>query len=149
MLLSQKCQYALRASFHLAKCYGQGPVRIADVAEAQAIPKRFLEIILGQLKQGGFVTSHRGNEGGYVLDRDPSGLTVGEIIRFVEGPIGPVGCMAGDSKENCPLRGRCVFMPMWEQVRDQVEEVYDGTTLQDLVEKERMQEQQFAPDYAI
>jgi len=149
MLLSQKCQYALRASFHLAKHYGRGPVRIADIAEAQAIPKRFLEVILGELKQGGFVVSQRGNEGGYALDRDPSGLTVGEVIRFVEGPIGPVGCMAGDSKENCPLRGKCVFMPMWEKVRDQVEDVYDTTTLQDLVQREQAQQGQLASDYAI
>lgn len=149
MLLSQKCQYALRATFHLAKRYGQGPVKIAEIAEAQAIPKRFLEVILGQLKQGGFVVSHRGNEGGYALDRNPSGLTVGEIIRFVEGPIGPVGCMAGDSRENCPLRGNCVFMPMWEKVRHQIEDVYEHTTLQDLVEQEQKAAEQYVPDYAI
>lgn len=148
-MLSQKCQYALRAAFHLAKRYGQGPVKIAEIAEAQAIPKRFLEVILSQLKQGGFVLSHRGNEGGYELDRDPSGLTVGEIIRFVEGPIGPVGCMAGESRENCPLRGRCVFLPMWEKVRDQVEGVYDNTTLEDLVHKERQREEAFEVEYAI
>jgi Rrf2 family protein len=148
-VLSQKCQYALRAAFHLAKRYGQGPVKIAEIAEAQAIPKRFLEVILSQLKQGGFVLSHRGNEGGYELDRDPSGLTVGEIIRFVEGPIGPVGCMAGESRENCPLRGRCVFLPMWEKVRDQVEGVYDNTTLEDLVHKERQREEAFEVEYAI
>ncbi len=146
MILSQKCQYALRASFHLAKCYGRGPVRVAEIAAAQAIPRRFLEVILGQLRQGGFVASHRGNEGGYTLGRDPSGLTVGEIIRFVEGPIGPVGCMAGDAKEGCPLRGKCVFRPMWERVRDRVEDVYDTTTLQGLVEKEQ---RQLALDYVI
>ena len=146
-MLSQKCQYALRASFHLAKHYGLGPVRIAEIAEAQAIPKRFLEVILSQLKQGGFVVSHRGNEGGYELDRDPSGLTVGEVIRFVEGPIGPVGCMASDSKSGCPLRGACVFLPMWEKVRNRVEGVYDNTTFRDLVEKEL--EGAHAVDYAI
>jgi Rrf2 family cysteine metabolism transcriptional repressor len=149
MLLSQKCQYALRAAFDLARHYGQGPVRIADIAEAQAIPKRFLEVILGQLKQGGFVASHRGNEGGYTLERDPNSITVGDIIRFVEGPIGPVGCMAGESKENCPLRGQCVFMPMWEKVRQQVEDVYEKTSLQDLVEKERANEWSYAPSYDI
>ena len=149
MLLSQKCQYALRAAFHLAKHHSQGPVKIADIAEAQAIPKRFLEVILGQLKQGGFVASHRGNEGGYTLDRDPSDLTVGEIIRFVEGPIGPVGCMAGDSQEKCPLHGKCVFMPMWVQVRDNLEDVYDNISLQDLVEQERQRSRTYQPDYAI
>ena len=149
MLLSQKCQYALRAMFHLAKHQGRGPIRIAEIADAQAIPKRFLEVILGQLKQGGFVVSQRGNEGGYTLDRDPSGLTVGDVIRFVEGPIGPVGCMAGEGNQGCPLRGQCVFLPMWERVRAQVEDVYDSTTLQDLVEKELANERLHAPSYHI
>jgi DNA-binding IscR family transcriptional regulator len=57
--------------------------------------------------------------------------------------------MAGDSRESCPLRGKCVFMPMWEKVRDQVENVYDTTSLQDLVEKEQEQQRQFVLDYAI
>ena len=90
MQLSQKCQYAIRAVFQLAKEHGGGPIKIADVAEAQAIPPRFLELILGELKQGGFTESRRGKRGGYLLARPPAQITVGDIIRFVEGPLGPV-----------------------------------------------------------
>ncbi len=84
MLVSQKCQYALRAIFELAKRTGQGPVKIAEIAEAQAIPVRFLEVILSQLKQGRFAVSQRGSEGGYQLARPPQELTVGEITRVAE-----------------------------------------------------------------
>ena len=102
-MVSQKCQYALRAVFELAKRHGRGPVRIGDVAKAQAIPPRFLEVILNQLKQAGFVESRRGNEGGYLLARAPERLTVGEIVRFVEGPIRPVTCTPDSTETACSL----------------------------------------------
>jgi Rrf2 family protein len=149
VLISQKCQYALRAVFELAKRDGQGPVRIADVAGAQAIPARFLEVILAQLKQAGFVQSHRGNRGGYALARSPKDIRVGDIIRFVEGPLGPVNCAVGDSHPDCPLYGNCVFLPMWERVNRAIAEVYDRTTLRDLVQQEALRGERYAPSYAI
>jgi len=148
MLVSQKCQYALRAIFELAKRWGQGPTKIAQIAEAQAIPPRFLEVILSQLKQGGFVTSQRGSEGGYWLLRPPEQLTVGEIIRFVQGPVGPVGCIS-ENPAKCPLAGDCAFYSMWERVRKAISDVYDGTTFQDLVDGERRRAGQYVPCYSI
>lgn len=149
MVISQKCQYALRGIFELAKLHGQGPVRIADVASAQAIPLRFLEVILGQLKQGGFVNSQRGNRGGYYLVREPGELPVGEIIRFIEGPLAPVGCGTDGPQNPCPLHGRCVFLPMWEKVRNAVSEVYDNTTFQDLMDQEAASREDYVPTYSI
>jgi Rrf2 family protein len=149
MLISQKCQYALRSIFELAKRTGQGPVKIADIADAQAIPPRFLEVILSQLKQAGFVHSTRGNRGGYVLARSPQQLTVGEVIRFVEGPLGPVVCAVDDASSDCPLRGNCVFLPMWEKVKQAISNVYDNTTLQDLVQQEAQKHRAYVPSYAI
>ncbi len=149
MLISQKCQYAVRATFELAKRFGQGPVRIADVAEAQAIPPRFLEVILNQLKQGGFVISHRGSRGGYILSRSPGELRVGDIIRFVEGPFGPVVCAMGTNQNECPLYGDCVFLPMWERVRSAVSGVYDDTTFQSLVEQDARRAGEYVACYAI
>lgn len=149
MLISQKCQYALRAIFELAKRREDGPVKIADIAEAQAIPKRFLEVILSQLKQGSFVTSQRGSEGGYTMARVPSDLTVGEIIRFIQGPIGPVDCLATESSEKCPLYGDCVFLPMWQEAADAISEVYDKTTFQDLVERDAQRQDQYIASYTI
>lgn len=147
MLVSQKCQYALRAIFELARRAGQGPVKIAEVAEIQAIPGRFLEVILSQLKQGGFVASQRGSDGGYFLVKKPDEITVGDIIRFMQGPIGPIGCVADPQQEQCPLYGDCAFYPMWDRVRQAVEDVYDKTTLKNLVEQDRRRKDE-APNSA-
>jgi Rrf2 family protein len=149
MLVPQKTQYALRAVFELAKRRGEGPIRIADVAEAQSIPLRFLEVILNQLKQGGFVESKRGSGGGYILLRDPDDLAVGEILSFVQGPVIPVGCMEGTSKGKCPLHNNCVFLPMWERVQNAILDVYQTTTFQDLIDKERERAEQYVPSYTI
>lgn len=150
MFLSQKCQYALRAIFELAKRKdGQGPVKIAEIAKAQAIPVRFLEVILSQLKQAGFATSQRGSKGGYLLIRSPGELTVGEVIRFMQGPVGPVDCVAGVSKGKCPLYGNCAFLPMWEKVQKAVSDVYDNTTFQDLVDQENQKSKKKAICYSI
>ena len=136
MFISQKCQYALRAIFELAKDHNKGPVKIAEIAKNQAIPQRFLEVILLQLKQGGFVSSQRGNEGGYFLIQSPEKLTVGEIIRFIQGPLAPVSCVMGKSKHfECALYEGCVFLPMWEKVQSAVTGVYDSITFLDLVNK--------------
>ena len=129
MHISQKCQYALRAIFELAKHTDQIPVKIAEIAEAQAIPVRFLEVILSQLKQGRFVTSQRGNKGGYLLARSPDGLTVGEVMQFMQGPMGPVDCVAVGSKNKCRLYGDCAFLPMWKQVAEAISDVCDNTNL--------------------
>ena len=134
MFMSQKCQYALRAIFYLAKDHTYGPVKISKIATTQAIPQRFLEGILLQLKHGGFVNSQRGNEGGYFLVQSPEVLTVGEIIRFIQGPLAPVSCVMSDSKScRCILYEGCVFLPMWEKVQKAISDVYDSTTFQDLV----------------
>ena len=137
MFLSQKCQYALRALFELSKVYGQGPVKIVQIAKAQAIPQRFLEVILSQLKQGGFVDSQRGNEGGYFLIRYPHQMTIGEVIKFIQGPFGPVNCTENKTVSNrCPLNEGCVFLPMWEKVQKAISDVFNKTSFQDLVDKQ-------------
>ncbi|HAU38794.1 MAG TPA: Rrf2 family transcriptional regulator [Phycisphaerales bacterium] len=137
MNLSQKCQYGLRAMFELAKRNSQGPLSIPQIAEAQAIPPRFLEQILTQLKHAGYVESRRGVQGGYLLASTPYEVTVGEIIRLFEGPLSPVKCLAGQGGGDCPLLGDCAFIELWERAQAAVEEVYDSTSLQDLIDRER------------
>lgn len=149
MQLSQKAQYALRAVFELALRAGQGPVRIADVAEVQAIPVRFLEVILNQLKQAGFVESRRGSAGGYLLARPPASISVGDVLRFVQGPIAPVECLVGEPGVNCGLKGDCVFMPLWKEVQQAVTAIYDGRTFQDLVDQEGARRRKGVGHYAI
>jgi len=148
-MVSQKCQYSIRAVFELARRYGRGPVKISKIAEAQAIPLRFLEVILNQLRQAGFVQSKRGAAGGYLLARHPDRIIVGEIVQFVEGPLVPVACMTDKSDEKCSLQGNCVFIGMWERAAKAVSEVYDQTSFQDLVEEETMMQKSASVTYSI
>ena len=149
MSVSQKCQYALRAVFELAKHRGNGPVTVAQIAQAQAIPARFLELILGELRRGGFVHSRRGVHGGYLLPVGPEDLYVGQIIRFIDGPVAPVRCVAGDKDNDCPLYGSCAFVSMWSRARDAVAEVYDQTSFRDLIEEEAAAAANYVASYCI
>jgi Rrf2 family protein len=137
-MYSRKCQYALRAVFELASRYDGPPVKAAEIARSQAVPLRFLEVILNRLKQGKFVKSTRGREGGYRLARSPGDLTVGEVIRHIEGQLAPVECVLDtDESNDCPFYGSCVFLPMWEEVDKALADVYDKTTFFDLLERRR------------
>ncbi|MHC1710825.1 MAG: Rrf2 family transcriptional regulator [Solidesulfovibrio sp.] len=149
MWVTQKCQYALRALFELAKRQGDGAIRSADIATNQAIPKRFLEVILHQLRQGGFVDSQRGKEGGFFLSRSAETITVGEIIRFIDGPINPVDCQLDKPHFSCTLRGNCVFMSLWNEAREALERVYDTKSLLELVDREQEMLATGASDYCI
>ena len=148
MSVSQKCQYALRAVFELGKRPAGEPVTIGIIAKAQAIPARFLESILLQLRQGGFVESRRGAHGGYILARSAKELSVGEIIRFIDGPVGPVKCVSEKPQSNCPLQGNCAFMAMWAQARDAVAKVYDKTTFQNLIDEEKAASAKYVGNYS-
>jgi Rrf2 family protein len=136
MLIKQKHQYALRAIYELAKQRGKGPIKISDIARAQAIPLRFLEVILNQLKRSGLVDSKRGYYGGYFLVKKPEDITVGEIFRYMGQKMEPVECISCTSRKNrktCPLEGQCAFFPMWERVHQAIFGVFDTTTIQCLM----------------
>ncbi len=79
--------------------------------------------------------SQRGSDGGYYLIRNPRTMTVGELLRFMHGPIYPVSCLTDDPKDRCILYGECVFLPMWERVGRAISDVYDSTTFHALVEE--------------
>src|SRR3954464_15577016 len=124
MNISVKGEYALYAIFDLANESSPEPVKIADIARRQRIPQKFLELILASLKQGGFVESRRGAEGGYLLARPAESLTVGEVLRYVEGP------QQGKSRDR--RKGSATpFSEMWEQVDQAISGVIDKTTFAD------------------
>ena len=137
MLITKKNQYALRAIFELAKHDGKGPQKISEIAQAQAIPVKFLEVILNQLKGSGLVDSKRGFYGGYFLVREPDKITVGEIMRFMERNMEESKCVALVPEINCPFKGDCAFFPMWNKVKDAIYKVYDETTITDLMDNEK------------
>lgn len=149
MQVSQKTRYALRAMFELATRHGHGPVRISEIAEKQAIPPRFLEGILNQLRQAGLLRSVRGARGGYEMAVEPAEISVGDMIRVIEGPITPAPCNNDENPEEGPLFGDCVFIPLWKKAGDALAEVYDGTSFADLVRMEQEQRPAEAFTYAI
>lgn len=149
MYVPKRTQYALRGVFELAKRGGQGPVKIGAIAEAQAIPTRFLEVILNQLKQQGLVGSKRGKAGGYFLIQPPEKLTVGDVMRSLQGPFRAVRCSPDGAEDDCPFYGNCVFLPMWERVQQAVSDIYDQTTFQTLVDQEAENRDGHVPSYSI
>jgi Rrf2 family transcriptional regulator, cysteine metabolism repressor len=125
MNLSVKGEYALEALFDLASQRPGEPIKIGDIARRRNIPQKFLELILASLRQGGFVESRRGAEGGYLLARPADLLTVGEVLRFIEGP--PPG------KGPARRRRDPAFSELWQQVDRAVSSILDKTTLGDVL----------------
>lgn len=149
MNLSQKCQYALRAVFELATRHGQGPITVGDVADKQAIPARFLELILVQLKQAGYIESRRGVQGGYSLAVPPKDLSVGDIIRTIEGPLLPVKKSDDQASNRRPPRGDYAFTNLWDRAEKAVADVYDKTSFQDLMDEDRAAASKYTVDFSI
>jgi Rrf2 family transcriptional regulator, cysteine metabolism repressor len=138
MRISHRCEYALRALLELARSSQEGPVRIEDIARRQSIPKKFLANLLVQLKRGRYVESKKGPDGGYYLARAARQINVGEVVRYIDGPIAPIHCVSRTLGEKCEIGGRCGYFPLWKRVRDAVAEIVDGTTVADvLAEQER------------
>ncbi|MDJ0874770.1 MAG: Rrf2 family transcriptional regulator [Desulfobacterales bacterium] len=135
MYLTQRNQYALRAIVELARRVGMGPVKVSEIAKAQAIPLRFLEVILGQLKGSGLVDAKRGYHGGYFLLRRPEEITVGSVVRFLQGEPDPKECLSCISKMQCPFENDCAFASLWSRINTAVFNIYDETTIKDLVPK--------------
>jgi Rrf2 family protein len=127
-----KSKYGLKALLALAQEAGQGPVLVADLAKRDAIPKKFLEAILLELKRHGIVQSKKGKGGGYFLRRKPSEVTFGEVIRVLEGPLAMVPCvsqMAYAKCAECIDEQTCGVRLAMKDVRDATAEILDNTTL--------------------
>ena len=144
MLISQKCRYALRAVFELGLRNSLKPAKTPDIATAQHIPVRFLEVIMGELRNGGFVESRRGKKGGYLILRDINKLTVGEVISYIQGPLDITSNGKSDGD-----RGDYAFKLLWQKVSSSVSEVYANTTFAELIELEAKCQNQYVPDYSI
>jgi Rrf2 family protein len=131
MRVSAKADYAVRAAIELAAAHDDGPLKGDQIAEAQAIPVRFLENILGDLRHHGLVESRRGAEGGYWLSRPPEEITVGEVMRAAEGPLASV---RGERPDELDYHGAAEpLMRVWVTLRDNVRGVLDNVTLADVV----------------
>lgn len=119
----------------LAIHYQGDPVPLRQIAEQEQISLKFLEQIFPDLRRAELVTSVRGSRGGYRLIHPPEEISVGDIVRAVEGPITPVNCLAeGDDDSCCHRRGACLTRQVWARLRDKINDVLDDVTLDELVE---------------
>jgi Rrf2 family transcriptional regulator, cysteine metabolism repressor len=141
MHISVKGDYALHAVFDLSLQRPGEPIKIADVARRQRIPQKFLELILSGLKQGGFVESRRGAEGGYLLARPADAIMVGEVLRFMEGD---------KSAKNAPkYRNQGPLAGLWASVDAAVSDVVDHTSFGDLARAWRERQGIYVPNWDI
>jgi Rrf2 family protein len=139
-VLTKKSKYGLKALLALASDTGRGPVLVAELAESQRIPKKFLEAILLDLKRHGFVQSKKGKGGGYLLSRSASTITVGQVIRVLEGPLALIPCASQTQYrpcEECVDEATCGVRISMLAVRDATSKILDRTTLASLNAKSR------------
>jgi len=136
-----KAKYGLRALASLAKEYGKGPLLISDISSRERIPKKFLEIILLDLKKKGFLQSKKGKGGGYYLNKVPSTISVGQLIRALDGPLALLPCvsqMAYERCAECPDEETCGIRSVFKEVREATVAILEKTTLEDMARRGEM-----------
>jgi Rrf2 family protein len=137
MRISTKGDYATRALQDLTLHYGSGPIPIEKVAERQRLPVRYLEQLLLTLKRAGLLQSKRGVNGGYTLAKPPDQITLGQILRAVDGPVEPIYCLGEGPRDQCEQEAACVLREVWAEVHRAVANIVDRTTLQDVCDRIR------------
>ena len=137
MKITSKGEYALKALIELAIDHDRGNTvtLINDVARRKKIPQKYLEQILLSLKNAGILVSKRGVGGGYSLSRSPENISLGEIIRAVEGSLSPVQCVSIGSHVDCPDESSCGLYSVMLEVRNAVSSILDNTSLRDVAKK--------------
>lgn len=132
MKLSTKGRYGIHAMYDLAQYGSDTPQPIKSIAERQNIPEAYLEQLIGQLRRSGLVKSVRGAQGGYLLSRSPAEITVGEVLRTLEGELAVVDCLM--EEDLCHRACSCPTRVVWKKLRDGLNEIVDGITLQDMLD---------------
>ncbi len=136
MKITKKGEYAMRALVDLASNYEKGIRQIQDIVREEAIPEKFLEQILVTLKNAGFVHSKRGIGGGYFLTKSPDEISLAEVIRLIDGPLAPLGCVSTDHV-NCPKETTCGIRSVMVDVANATTEILDRVTLADVCNRTR------------
>ena len=134
-MLSQRAKYGLKALLYMADHAGEKGVRGMDISAAETIPKKFLDIILLELKAEDLITSKKGKQGGYQLARSPERISVGQVIRILDGPLAPVSCVSRTAYKRCADcrdENACRIRRIMGQVRDAIADILDNTSLADM-----------------
>jgi Rrf2 family protein len=133
MRLTARSEYGLLALIDLGVRYGDGPVSAREVSERQCVPGKFLEQLLGALRKAGLVSAVRGAHGGFALTRDPSQISVLEVVEALEGPLAPTSCDGGSL---CGRSGACAAAGVWGKATEALRQVFETTTLADLSQRQ-------------
>lgn len=136
MRLSSRGEYGVRAMIHLALNYNEGFIPLSRIAAVEDISQQYLEQIFANLRRGGLICSNRGVKGGYALASHPQAIYVGDIIRALDGPITPVNCVSDTQTEDdcrCGRTDDCLARSLWMKLRDHINQLLDGITLQDML----------------
>ena len=134
MILSTKGRYGLKAIFELSLNYGEGPVSLKKISEKYNISENYLEQLFAKLKRNGYIETVRGAQGGYLLAKDPKEITVGMILRTLEGEITTSECL---SKEVCARESICTTRGIFEKIENSINNVIDNITLADMYEEHK------------
>ncbi|MBM4341953.1 MAG: Rrf2 family transcriptional regulator [Deltaproteobacteria bacterium] len=137
-MLPMKSRYGLKALVFLARAPTDAPVQAAAIAQAEGIPRKFLEAILVELKNGGVLASKRGKAGGYVLRSPPADVNLGDVIRMLSGPLAPLPCLSKTAYQRCQEcadERTCAVRTLLADVHAEALRIVDGTTLADLVQR--------------
>ena len=132
MKLTTRGRYGIHAMYDIALHFQAGPRPIKAIAESQAIPEAYLEQLFAALRRGGLIASARGAQGGYRLTRPPAEITVGDVLRCLEGGLNLVDCLEEDSL--CGKTCACPSRFVWLRIRDGLNAIVDGITLQDMLD---------------
>ena len=137
MKLSTKGRYGLRAIIDLARYSEKEPVSISSIATRQNISERYLEQLVGMLRKAGLVKSIRGASGGYILAKDMNEISIGDVLRALEGDLEPVKCMADQEDGGCSAAGECVTKYVWQKINDSINQTVDNMKLSELVNESK------------
>jgi Rrf2 family protein len=135
MKLSTRGRYGLKAMFQLATHYGEGPIPLKNIADEQDLSDNYLEQLVSALRKEGLLNSVRGAQGGYMLARPPEEITVGNILRVLEGNLAPTDCVM-DEEYECEKEESCVTKLVWVRIRDSINDVIDSITLKDMLDEQ-------------
>ena len=134
MKISTKGRYALRMIIDLSMNQENGYVSLKEIAERQNISKKYLEQIVPMLNKSGILKTNRGNHGGYILNRNPSELTVSDVLTATEGSLAPVSCLEYEVND-CPRKESCNTLYIWEGLFKTITDYLSGITIQDIIDK--------------
>ncbi len=141
MRFSAKAEYGVKAILELAAQPGREPIQVRNIAKNQGLPVRFLEQVMNALKKAGLVASVRGAQGGYLLNRSPKEISLGDVLKAIDGQMTEMRCISERKQPNCEDAGNCVVQDVWAEVKHSFINILNSITLQDICERKRKKEQ--------